>query len=418
MESFNTQSSVLPFDIVILIIDTVGECKEIDLLKELALVSHSFLQICNKHLFATVELQDAILTRPSSKEGFVKLLKSRPHVVKYIRHLTYTVSSNAWFGRHAPVDEDQLLSPILPNFLKTIPHLKCLVISRALDWNTLDPSLTSALLHLMHLPTMNYINLSFIRNFPLSSLTPCVNLHRLDIFYMEIENGFPEIIQSEMPRIRQFYTSDSSRMTSNLLHAKARDGRPAFDFTDLKQLSVSFSHFEDEHNIRYLLQNAKLLEKLRLSTERDQLTLEGLHDILSPSARTLKTLELTIPLCHDDPPLAGLCEELEAMAGHNVLEALAFRIDIDSDETADFMGSRIQKMDEVLVKPGWSALKQVSFEILISCRLVSRETSAELIEASKSLPDKYLSHLSKLESVTLNCTVDLVKCGYCSNCTN
>ena len=70
-------SSVLPFDIIALIIDIVGEDKDTNLLKQLALVSHSFLQICNKHLFATVELRDAFPTRPgpiaSSKKGFVKL---------------------------------------------------------------------------------------------------------------------------------------------------------------------------------------------------------------------------------------------------------------------------------------------------------------------------------------------------------
>ena len=66
-------------------------------------------------------------------------------------------------------------------------------------------------------------------------------------------------------------------------------------------------------------------------------------------------------------------------------------------------------MERVLVKPGWSSLKQVSFEISIACCLVSRETSAELSEALQSLPDKYLSHLSKLESIAFNysaCAVD------------
>ena len=38
-------SSVLPFDIIALIIDIVGENQDTNLLKELALVSHSFLQI-------------------------------------------------------------------------------------------------------------------------------------------------------------------------------------------------------------------------------------------------------------------------------------------------------------------------------------------------------------------------------------
>jgi hypothetical protein len=79
-------SPVLPFDIVALIIDIVGENEDTDLLKELALVSHSSLQICTKHLFATVELHDT-----SSKKGFLKLLASRPDFVKHIRKLTYKV---------------------------------------------------------------------------------------------------------------------------------------------------------------------------------------------------------------------------------------------------------------------------------------------------------------------------------------
>jgi hypothetical protein len=66
-------SPVLPFDIIALIIDIVGENNDTNLLKEFALVSHSFLQICSKHLFATVELHNADPRHDvtSSKKGFV-----------------------------------------------------------------------------------------------------------------------------------------------------------------------------------------------------------------------------------------------------------------------------------------------------------------------------------------------------------
>ena len=87
----STLSPVLPFDIIALIIDIVGENKDINLLKELALVSHSFLQICSKHLFATIDLYDAVPKCRTSKKEFVKLLKNRPDIVKYIRKLTYEV---------------------------------------------------------------------------------------------------------------------------------------------------------------------------------------------------------------------------------------------------------------------------------------------------------------------------------------
>ena len=400
-------SSVLPFDIIAQIIDIVGENNDTNLLKELALVSHSFLQICNKHLFATVELHDAVPNyhAASSKKGFVKLLQSRPDVVKYIRKITYKMAYNRLL-RFSPNNDDHLLSPILPNFLQTISHLNCLTITGSkLEWNTLDSSLTSAFLHLMHLPTINHINLSFIRKFPLSSLVPCVNLHRLDIFYLNHpleEDSSPEIVvQSEMmPKIREFRTSHSSLLTTKLLHAKMQDGRPAFNFMDLRRLSMSLSMFENEQNIRYFLQNAKLLEKLRLSVGLRQ-SLVGFHDTLSPSARSLKVLELTVSLYNDSVPLlplAGLCEELEAMAGHTILEALSFEVLVDSYETEESIGSIIRNVEKALVKPGWSALKQVSIKVLIGCCLVSTEVRAKLSEALQSLPDKYLSHFSKLES--------------------
>ena len=160
----------LPFDIIALIIDIIGENKETDLLKILALVSHSFHQICSKYLFAIVDLHNANSGRSSSsrlassKMGFVKLLKSRPDVVKYIRKLNYHLRIG--------YDDDHLLSPMLLNFLPTFSRLNSLTITALNhDWNRLNPSLISAFLHIMHLPTIYNINLSHIQNFPLSSLT-------------------------------------------------------------------------------------------------------------------------------------------------------------------------------------------------------------------------------------------------------
>src|SRR5882762_7886450 len=84
--------SVLPYDIIAQIIDIVGENDDMNVIKELALVSHSVNQICSKHLFATVSLHnDVPMRQESSKKGFVELLERRPEVVKYIRKLIYKV---------------------------------------------------------------------------------------------------------------------------------------------------------------------------------------------------------------------------------------------------------------------------------------------------------------------------------------
>ena len=399
-------SPVLPFDIFALIIDIVGENKDTDLLKRLALVSHSFLQICSKHLFATIELHDAYLDQlASSKKGFVKLLRSRPDVVNYIRKLTYKVTykydncplSISQFTAYLSESEDD---PILINLLRTISRLNCLKITTLYQhWDILDSSLTSALLHLMHLPTINHIDLSYIKNFPLSSLTPSVNLHRLDI--NDLRLGYPEIIVplEMMPKIREFHVSESSRVTAKLLHAKTQDGRPAFNFMDLRLFKFTISFNEDVHITRYLLQNAKLLEKLHLILRRPGGSLVGL---LSPGAHSIKFLNLTVFLYRSLPLLAGVSEELEAMAGHNMLEGLSLEVHVHDDITEDFIGSTIERVENVLAKPGWSALRQVSFEVKI---LGWRD--AKLFEALQSLPDKYLSQLPKLESVAFSYSVHL-----------
>ena len=408
-------STVLPFEIIGVIIDIVGENNDTDLLKKLSLVSHFTHQICSEHLFATVELSDIDqhYRVARSKKGFIKLVKSRPDVVKYIRKLTYNIQILSMCSYPSTIfnNDDRLLSSILPNLLRTISHLNCLTITASqLDWNLLDSSLTSALLYLMHLPTINHIDLSYIQDFPLSSFTPSVNLHRLDISYLRNFDGpeeevFSEIvIQLEMiPEIREFHTSASPLLTTKLLHAKNQDGQPAFDFTDLRRLSTCL---EDEKNLQYLLQNAKSLEKLHLSVGRDQRAAR-LYDILSPSARTLKALDFTVSIYDCFPlPLAGLSEGLETIAGRNMLESLTFDILVDEHETEDTVGSDVQGVEKVLVKSGWSALRKVSFKITISCW----GGSAKLYKAVQSLPDKYLSQISTLESVTFNFSVAIDKC--------
>ena len=162
---------------------------------------------------------------------------------------------------------------------------------------------------------------------------------------------------------------------------------------------------EDETNLRYLLQNAKSLEELHLSVGRGQRAAR-LYDILSPSARTLKALDFSVSIYNCLPlPLAGLSEGLETIAGHNMLESLSFDILVDEHEREDILGSDVQGVEKVLVKSGWSALRKVSFKITISCW----GGSANLYKAVQSLPDKYLSQISTLESVAFNFSVAIDK---------
>ena len=418
----STTSPVLPFDIIALIIDIVGENENTDLLKKLALVSHCFHKICSKHLFATIELRDAPPNHPrkSTKEGFVKLLRSRPDVVKHIRKLIYLVGSvyladsdsdSDSLCEDHPLESADDLSPILPNLLRTISRLNYLIIDGSnMKWNKMDSFLTSAFNHLLHLPTLNYIELSSIRNLPVSILAPCANLLRFDVYDLNCTDLLEEevIVQSEMmPKIRDFRTSGSSLIMRKLLHCKRQDGRPAFNCMDLRRVKICL---EDKENIRYFQRTAKLLDKLHLSVGSGQ-DLVGLRDILSPSAHTLKVLDFTGSIhkfSFDDSihlPFEGLCEELEAMAGHNMLEAMSFEVyhgSTFSDEDAeDLIGSAFQDVERELVKPGWSALRKVSFGVAV----MEEEDCERLCEALQFLPDKYLDHFPKFESITFSYSV-------------
>ena len=63
----------------------------------------------------------------------------------------------------------------------------------------------------------------------------------------------------------------------------------------------------------------------------------GLHDTLSPCARTLKDLDLTVSLSSVPQAIGGLYEKLEAMAGHNILEVVICEVLADGGDETGFI---------------------------------------------------------------------------------
>jgi hypothetical protein len=75
--------------------------------------------------------------------------------------------------------------------------------------------------------------------------------------------------------------------------------------------------------------------------------------------------------------------------GRNVLEVLSFEVHLEGHEPEDFIGSIIQNVEKILarVKPGWSALRQVSYKVSIPCRYLG-------LSRPQSLLDSYRGRLS------------------------
>ena len=80
------------------------------------------------------------------------------------------------------------------------------------------------------------------------------------------------------------------------------------------------------------------------------------HGVLSLSARTLKVFDLSVSLSYSDRlALTWFGEELGTMVGRCMLEAFSFKVYVYGDVTEDLVGSILRQVEEVLVKPGWSA---------------------------------------------------------------
>ena len=91
------------------------------------------------------------------------------------------------------------------------------------------------------------------------------------------------------------------------------------------------------------------------------------------------------------------------MARHNMLEAHSLEVPTAICNIVDFIGFILQKVENLLAKPRWSALRQVSFKLTIVH--LNWGDTAEFTESLQSLPDKYLNHFPKLESA-----IQLTRC--------
>jgi len=262
-----SEATSLPYDIVGRIIDILAAERDLAHVKNASLASSSLLHLCRRHIFRTIPFKSVNYRKLiSPKKPFISLVLSNPAIAQYIRELNYEV-----------YHDDAQLSPLLPNLLQTISHLKCLRIRSALDnyegkfdWMEMDPLIRSALLRLMYLPTLIRFDIIRVRNLPISALLPCIHLKRLDICSVTVtpfEDNLSPSVQmshSQTPRILHFRNDSSHTAVGRLLQAKWKDGRPVLDFTHLKGLVLDFDMFEDVQVTRELFENVKHLEELHI----------------------------------------------------------------------------------------------------------------------------------------------------------
>ena len=85
--------------------------------------------------------------------------------------------------------------------------------------------------------------------------------------------------------------------------------------------------------------------------------------MISANARNLRALH--VETSFKENLMIGLCEELKALAGNQVLWVLSISVDMDICESKALIEDVFRRLEEVLMDPGWSTLVQVWVDIKV-----------------------------------------------------
>ena len=247
-----TNHPILSLEVVEQIIDMVAaksesQHKQFDdfpSLKSCALVCHSFLALCRKHIFGFVILNRRRPFISPTSDDLNQLLLDSPHLAVYIRKLDYFVTNKEFVKKRLP-----WLSSMLNKLVKLQKldiHYSHPQRSRRLDW--MSSSARKVLIPLLHLPTITNITLSTIRNFAIADLAGCVNLKKLRIGQLECSTGVGDFLKA-LPATplmleRLALNEENVKFVQLLCDARRPDGKTLIDFSSLNEIKANIAQLD------------------------------------------------------------------------------------------------------------------------------------------------------------------------------
>jgi len=265
--------AAIPLDVYGLILDSLAEDdEELTSMRACSLVSRAFLPLARKHIFASVEINSPFATDPPpSIDAFVNLIERNPEIAEYVRKIDYCIASH-----------DHIMSPI-PRTLGKLTKLKSLTIwhhsTGKLKWMT---QMRPAFLQLMRLPTLSYLKLRSIENFPASDLIHSSSLEHLQIEHIDFAEEDIVPPTTPLPRklvhLREYTVGfKSTSATKKLLGAKRPDGLPIVDLTELTKVTATCDKQEDIDVIQPVFMRAEHLEEIDLTSKFPLFIGKGRH---------------------------------------------------------------------------------------------------------------------------------------------
>ena len=258
-------ASTFPFEIEEIILDFLAEDDEFEghpALKTCSLVCKAFLPICRKHIFGSIVLDDEVASPSRSSpitHAFDRLLHETPEIAHYIRKLEYYYET---------VD---LPSPSIQESLKQISRLEFLTVWQHdryyLSWSNIP--IRSALLHLLHLPTLTHLKVININGFVASDLVSCINLKYLEIgrfTTMADEHTFPATMPEHSIQLNEFIARIRTHTAvMKLCTARRPDGQPIIDFGSLSKITVTFQTHDESETSQELFRRCHSLTSVKIT---------------------------------------------------------------------------------------------------------------------------------------------------------
>ena len=227
MDALNVPSDSLPFDVFGVIIEKVGEERDLETLKALSLVRRDFLDICQPHIFSTIDLHPRVV------HAFVEILKRNGRLALYVKKLNLTIHPGNINETH------------LPWVLERLHNIGCLYLSmgRGANWPEFSHRLQSALKMISQSPKINELKLKNI--FPIDAAVSLVsrapNLRHLAL-HESPYGGRSRILSGEFEKVPELETLDVGgsgiETLERLLDARHTNGDTAIDFSQLRKIEM------------------------------------------------------------------------------------------------------------------------------------------------------------------------------------
>jgi len=357
--------TMVPLDVIEIIMEILAGNNDVASLKTCSLACRAFSGVCQKHIFSSIELNST--KRPSKQPArrFKRLLDKNPSIAGYVRSLDYVSHFDSQRG-----------PPILQrlhrvnNFTFGFNDYETFMEGKQ-DWEKIRPSLKSSLATFIQSNSIVELSLLNIKNLPVTILMYFPHLLRL---------GLQNVSVADIPLPKGFY---KPKKAPNLVSIWIRNSSlgpirkylqpgvtPILDLTRLEDLSVVL---EDGRTgidvIKHILMPSENLKSLSFSGAYPDLDFMGnfASVLTSGSLKTLKTVKVFPMLeTEETDPYIHFTQELEQIAGKNVLETLLFEIDIETDRRCTTESSRWAQLDLVLSQPNaFPFLRRVELKISI-----------------------------------------------------